>query len=82
MSLVGPRPVIPYELDYYTPEMMERFTVKPGLTGLWQVSGRAALDYRDMVRKDIEYASRWTLGLDCKILWKTVGVVFDPRSTE
>jgi lipopolysaccharide/colanic/teichoic acid biosynthesis glycosyltransferase len=76
MSLVGPRPVIAYEADCYPSSYEERFAVKPGLTGLWQVSGRNERTYEEMVGLDIEYARRCSLWLDVKILFKTIRVVF------
>ena len=75
MSLVGPRPVIPYEVEMYPESYLRRFKVKPGLTGLWQVSGRSERTYDEMVRFDIEYAEAATLMLDLRILAKTVPVV-------
>jgi lipopolysaccharide/colanic/teichoic acid biosynthesis glycosyltransferase len=75
MSLVGPRPVIPYEVDDYPVWYCERFAVKPGLTGLWQVSGRSTKTYDEMVRLDIEYVRRRGLALDARILLKTLWVV-------
>jgi lipopolysaccharide/colanic/teichoic acid biosynthesis glycosyltransferase len=75
MSLVGPRPVIPYELDHYPGAWRERFAVKPGLTGLWQISGRNERTYEEMVRFDIEYARRQRLWLDLTILARTAWVV-------
>jgi lipopolysaccharide/colanic/teichoic acid biosynthesis glycosyltransferase len=75
MSLVGPRPVIPYEVERYPDWYRERFAVKPGLTGLWQVSGRNETTYEEMVLLDIEYARRRTLRLDVGILARTVLVV-------
>jgi lipopolysaccharide/colanic/teichoic acid biosynthesis glycosyltransferase len=75
MSLVGPRPPLPYELEDYEPWQFERLSVMPGLTGLWQVSGRALLTYREMCEIDIEYARRWSLWLDLQILMKTAPVV-------
>jgi lipopolysaccharide/colanic/teichoic acid biosynthesis glycosyltransferase len=75
MSLVGPRPVIPYEVDQYPTWYRERFAVKPGLTGLWQVSGRNEKTYEEMVRLDIEYARTRDLTLDMQILMKTAWVV-------
>ncbi len=72
MSLVGPRPPIPYEVEDYDIWHRRRlFEVKPGLTGLWQVSGRSRLRFDDMVRLDLEYARAWSLGLDIKILLQT-----------
>jgi lipopolysaccharide/colanic/teichoic acid biosynthesis glycosyltransferase len=75
MSLVGPRPVIPYEVECYPDWYHGRFTVKPGLTGLWQVSGRNEHTYEEMVRLDIEYANSATLHGDIAILLRTVWVV-------
>jgi lipopolysaccharide/colanic/teichoic acid biosynthesis glycosyltransferase len=75
MALVGPRPVIPYEVDMYPEPYLRRFAVKPGLTGLWQVSGRNERTYEEMVRFDIEYAENTSLLLDFRILAKTVPVV-------
>jgi lipopolysaccharide/colanic/teichoic acid biosynthesis glycosyltransferase len=76
MSIVGPRPTIPYELEHFDEQMYERFNVNPGLTGLWQVSGRSMLGYRDMVKLDIEYVRTWSLALDLKIMAKTLIIVF------
>jgi Sugar transferases involved in lipopolysaccharide synthesis len=75
MALVGPRPVIPYEVDMYPEDYLRRFAVKPGLTGLWQVSGRNERTYDEMVSFDIEYAEGSSLLLDLRILVKTVPVV-------
>ena len=77
MSLVGPRPPIPYEVEAYDPWHRRRFLeVKPGITGLWQVNGRSKLKFDDMVRLDLKYARTWSLGLDFKILLKTPRAVF------
>lgn len=75
MSLVGPRPPIAYEIENYQPWHMERLKAVPGLTGLWQVSGRSSISFDDMVRLDIRYISGWSPWLDFKILLKTVPVV-------
>jgi lipopolysaccharide/colanic/teichoic acid biosynthesis glycosyltransferase len=75
MSLVGPRPVIEYEVEHYPEWYLRRFAVKPGLTGLWQVSGRNERTYEEMVRFDIEYAERRSLWLDLRILARTAIVV-------
>ncbi len=75
MALVGPRPVIPYEVEIYPDAYLSRFKVKPGLTGLWQVSGRNERTYDEMVRFDIEYAESASLMLDLRILAKTMPVV-------
>ena len=79
MSLVGPRPVIPYEVDHYPESYLPRFSVKPGLTGLWQVSGRNQRTYHEMVCADVEYAEHRTVWLDLKILCKTIPVVLGRR---
>jgi lipopolysaccharide/colanic/teichoic acid biosynthesis glycosyltransferase len=72
MSLVGPRPGIAYELDHYLPWYFERQRVKPGMTGLWQVSGRDLLSADEMMRLDVRYVRERTLRLDMKILVLTV----------
>ncbi len=75
MSLVGPRPPLPIEVERYGSDMHRRFLVKPGLTGLWQVSGRSDLSWDDSVRLDVRYVENWSLMFDFMILWKTVGAV-------
>jgi lipopolysaccharide/colanic/teichoic acid biosynthesis glycosyltransferase len=75
MSLVGPRPVIEYEVEQYPDWYLRRFAVKPGLTGLWQVSGRNERTYEEMIRFDVEYAERRSLWLDLRILARTALVV-------
>lgn len=79
MTLVGPRPAIPYEVAEYPSWYRERFSVKPGLTGYWQVSGRSERTYEEMVRLDIEYAQRRSLGLDLSILLRTPWVVLSRK---
>jgi lipopolysaccharide/colanic/teichoic acid biosynthesis glycosyltransferase len=79
MALVGPRPVIPYEVEHYPDWYRRRFAVPPGLTGLWQVSGRNERTYEEMVRFDIEYATRRSVRLDLSILARTVRVVLGRR---
>ena len=77
MSLVGPRPPIPYELENYQSWHMKRILdVKPGITGLWQVKGRSLSTFDEMVRLDLQYAKNWDLWLDFKILFSTFKVVF------
>ncbi len=75
MALVGPRPVIPYEVELYPDSYLGRFDVKPGLTGLWQVSGRNERTYEEMVKLDVQYAREASLALDLQILIKTLPVV-------
>ena len=76
MSLVGPRPPLPSEVDLYEPEQRRRLSVKPGITGLWQVSGRNEVsDFSEWVHLDLEYIDRWTLALDLRILAQTVPAV-------
>jgi exopolysaccharide biosynthesis polyprenyl glycosylphosphotransferase len=75
MSLVGPRPPLPSEVERYGFDMHRRFLVKPGLTGLWQVSGRSDLSWDDSVRIDVRYVENWSLTFDFMILWKTIGAV-------
>jgi len=75
MSLVGPRPPLSYELEAYDHWQFDRLKVSPGITGLWQVSGRNLLTYRQMCELDLEYVRRWSLWLDFKILVKTIPAV-------
>jgi len=75
MSLVGPRPPIAYEIENYQPWHMERLKAVPGLTGLWQVSGRSSVSFDEMVRLDIQYINSWSLRRDLAIILKTIPVV-------
>jgi exopolysaccharide biosynthesis polyprenyl glycosylphosphotransferase len=75
MSLVGPRPPIAYELTIYREWHKRRLKAKPGITGLWQVSGRSSVPFHDMVLLDIYYINRWSLSLDIEIILKTIPVV-------
>jgi lipopolysaccharide/colanic/teichoic acid biosynthesis glycosyltransferase len=72
MSLVGPRPCVPYEYEKYLPWQRARFNAMPGLTGLWQVSGKNRTTFDEMIRLDLEYGGNRSLGLDLKIMAKTV----------
>src|ERR1017187_5190840 len=72
MSLVGPRPCLPYEAEKYLPWQQERFNAAPGLTGLWQGSGENPTTFTRMMQLDIEYAQNKSLGLDLKIIFKTI----------
>jgi exopolysaccharide biosynthesis polyprenyl glycosylphosphotransferase len=75
MSLVGPRPPLPQETERYGSDMRRRFLVKPGMTGLWQISGRSDLSWDDSVRIDVRYVENWSFWMDLFILWKTIGAV-------
>jgi len=75
MSLVGPRPALPAEADLYGDYVRRRLVVKPGITGLWQVSGRSDLPWEEAVRLDLRYVENWSLALDLQILWKTWAAV-------
>jgi exopolysaccharide biosynthesis polyprenyl glycosylphosphotransferase len=75
MSLVGPRPPLPEESARYEPDMRRRLLVKPGLTGLWQVSGRSDLSWEEAVRLDLRYVEDWSLAMDAMIMWKTFRAV-------
>ncbi|MDQ3666398.1 MAG: sugar transferase [Acidobacteriota bacterium] len=76
MSVVGPRPPIPYEVEAYELAHRKRLDMKPGLTGLWQVSGRNRLPFEEMVRLDLFYIENWSLLLDLKIILRTALVIF------
>ncbi|GII02334.1 hypothetical protein Pta02_43420 [Planobispora takensis] len=75
MSLVGPRPPLPEEVEQYGVDVRRRLVVKPGMTGLWQVSGRSDLSWEESVRLDLRYVENWSLFLDLQILWKTWSAV-------
>jgi exopolysaccharide biosynthesis polyprenyl glycosylphosphotransferase len=75
MSMVGPRPPLPEETKTYAADARRRLLVKPGLTGLWQVSGRSDLTWAESIRLDLRYVEDWSLALDMVILWKTVRAV-------
>lgn len=77
MSLVGPRPVLAWEADLFPPEAERRFACRPGMTGLWQVSGRSTLDFKAALELDVKYVEKKSVWYDISILWRTVGVVFN-----
>jgi exopolysaccharide biosynthesis polyprenyl glycosylphosphotransferase len=79
MSLVGPRPPLPAEVAQYDRRAARRLLVKPGMTGLWQVSGRADLSWQESVRLDLYYVENWSLGLDTAIVGKTISAVLRGR---
>ena len=79
MSLVGPRPALPSEAEQYGDDVARRLLVKPGITGLWQVSGRSDLSWEDSVRLDLYYVENWSFAGDIQILWKTMSAVLTSR---
>ena len=79
MSLVGPRPPLPREVAQYGADVRRRLLVRPGLTGLWQISGRSDLSWEESVRLDLHYVENWSLALDAMIIWKTVFAVLRRR---
>lgn len=79
MALVGPRPALPDEVARYSPDARRRLAVQPGLTGLWQVSGRSDLSWADTVRLDLRYVDNWSLGLDLLIVCRTARAVLGHR---
>ena len=79
MSLVGPRPPLPREVAQYGEDVRRRLLVRPGLTGLWQISGRSDLSWEESVRLDLHYVENWSLALDAMIIWKTVFAVLRRR---
>src|SRR5690606_3009832 len=81
MSLVGPRPPIQREVEQYDDHVHRRFLVKPGITGLWQVSGRSTLSWDDSVRLDLSYVENWSVMTDIVILFKTVKAALAPGDT-
>lgn len=76
MSLVGPRPPLPREVEVYSEAAKRKFLVRPGMTGLWQVSGRSDLSWEESVRLDLRYVENWSPAMDLVIMWKTVSAVF------
>jgi exopolysaccharide biosynthesis polyprenyl glycosylphosphotransferase len=79
MSLVGPRPPLPLEVDRYTLMQSRRLRIRPGLTGLWQVSGRSDLTWDESIRLDLYYVDNWSMIQDVAILGRTIGAVLSPR---
>ena len=79
MSMVGPRPPIPYETDLYSVRERRRLVVKPGLTGLWQVSGRNCCSFQEMIELDLAYIERWSIWVDLMILLRTPLVIATGR---
>lgn len=75
MSIVGPRPRLPAEFDLSNPQHLRRFAVKPGLAGLWQVSGRATLNFDEALAIDVRYIDQWSFWWDLRLIWQTLLVV-------
>jgi lipopolysaccharide/colanic/teichoic acid biosynthesis glycosyltransferase len=82
LSLVGPRPHLPQEVERYKPEERRVFAVKPGLTGLAQVSGRSDLSFEEEARLDLRYVEEWSMLLDLWVLWRTPFVVLSRRGAD
>jgi len=78
MSIVGPRPPLPREVEGYTDHVHRRLYIKPGLTGMWQVNGRSDLSWEESVRLDLYYVENWSLTVDFVLMWRTVKVVLRP----
>jgi lipopolysaccharide/colanic/teichoic acid biosynthesis glycosyltransferase len=81
MSLVGPRPCIPYETEHFQAHHFERFLVPAGITGLWQVAARARSTFGEALDMDVAYARGWSLGLDLKLLFRTPFELMRSRTT-
>lgn len=79
MSIVGPRPPLPSEVTAYDGRVFRRLYIKPGITGLWQVSGRSDLSWDESVRLDLRYVENWSLMSDLMIMWRTVKVMISPK---
>ena len=79
MSLVGPRPSLPHEVEKFEPWMKERLNVKPGLTCIWQVSGRNDIDFEDWMKLDIKYVRERSVLVDIKLIFKTFFVLFGDK---
>jgi lipopolysaccharide/colanic/teichoic acid biosynthesis glycosyltransferase len=79
MSIVGPRPPIPKEVEQYEHWQRRRLSMRPGITCLWQVSGRNAIDFEDWMRLDLKYIDNWSLWLDIKVMLKTIPAVISAR---
>ena len=79
MSLIGPRPLPERDVENFTPEHYFRQEVLPGITGLWQVSGRSDTSSENMFYLDFQYIQNWSLALDFEILFKTIGVILNSK---
>jgi lipopolysaccharide/colanic/teichoic acid biosynthesis glycosyltransferase len=79
MSVVGPRPPLPSEVTAYDGTVFRRLYIKPGITGLWQVSGRSDLSWDESVRLDLRYVENWSVMNDLQIMWRTAKVMIQPK---
>ncbi len=79
MSAVGPRPPLPSEVVTYDGTVRRRLYIKPGITGLWQISGRSDLSWEDSVRLDLRYVENWSVTNDLLIIWRTARVMIAPE---
>jgi len=79
MSLVGPRPAIPYELQYYKEAHHHRYAVEPGITGLWQVYGRSTVEFDEAMDLDVQYVNQWSFWLDVKLILLTIPAMLMQR---
>jgi exopolysaccharide biosynthesis polyprenyl glycosylphosphotransferase len=79
MSVVGPRPPLPSEVSDYDGTVSRRLYIKPGITGLWQVSGRSDLDWDESIRLDLRYVENWSVITDLQIMWRTARVMIAPK---
>jgi lipopolysaccharide/colanic/teichoic acid biosynthesis glycosyltransferase len=77
MSVVGPRPALPYEVERYTEQHKRRLAVQPGITGAWQVSGRSDLPFDKMIALDVEYIEEWSITTDFAIVLRTVPAILE-----
>jgi len=82
MSLVGPRPCIPYETEFFAPHHFDRFLVPSGITGLWQVEARAHSTFAEALDLDVAYARGWSLALDLRLLLRTPLLMFRRKNTD
>ena len=79
MSLVGPRPPLPSEVEKFQPWQRRKLSVKPGLTCIWQVNGRNEVDFDDWMRQDLEYIDNWSLSKDAGLIIKTIPAVIKAK---
>jgi|GEM_PF-5585301 undecaprenyl-phosphate galactose phosphotransferase len=79
MSLVGPRPIVQAEVERYDKYIKEYYSVLPGITGMWQTSGRSDIDYPERVQMDSGYVHNWSVWLDMVLLWRTVAVILSHK---